>query len=158
MSSFRRYLGAFPLYKFHDRPQVSNPRHPRRPRESSQSSHMEGWKDVPCASVSTHTRPTWAMRSPPKATRHSTSLAVLARDRVIFVMALAIFPGYIEKWLWMESSTTSTSSDTPVARWGMFLFAFVVAFLFLWINLRQAAVSSADYSVASGENARLLSK
>jgi hypothetical protein len=62
-------------------------------------------------------------------------------------MALAILPGYVEKWLWMGELDYANIFWTLLsARWGMFLFAFIFAFLFLWINLRQAAVNSADYS------------
>ncbi|MFY9655589.1 MAG: UPF0182 family protein, partial [Methylocystis sp.] len=80
------------------------------------------------------------------AIRHP--LRFLLAAGVILVLALAILPGYVEKWLWMRQLDYASIFWTLLSvRWGMFFAAFLVAFLFLWLNLRHAAKTSGDYSV-----------
>ena len=67
---------------------------------------------------------------------------------IILILALAILPGYIEKWLRMRQLHYTNIFWTLLSvRWTMFFAAFVFAFLFLWINLRQAAITSADFDI-----------
>jgi uncharacterized membrane protein (UPF0182 family) len=75
------------------------------------------------------------------AVRHP--LRVMITTAIILILALAILPGYIEKWLWMRQlDYTNIFWTLLLVRWTMFFAAFVFAFLFLWINLRQAAITS----------------
>jgi uncharacterized membrane protein (UPF0182 family) len=53
---------------------------------------------------------------------------------------LAGIAGYLEKWLWMRQLDYIGIFWTVLSvQWAMFCLALVFAFLFLWINLRQAA-------------------
>jgi hypothetical protein len=72
-------------------------------------------------------------------------LAIVAA--VLLVIVLGSIAGCVEKWLWMRQIDYAGIFWTlfSVQFW-MFSAAFVFAFLFLWINLRQAARNS----VASG--------
>jgi uncharacterized membrane protein (UPF0182 family) len=60
---------------------------------------------------------------------------------VILVIAiLAFIPSWIQKWLWMRQLNYAGIFWTLFSvRWGLFGAAFVVAVLYLWINLRLAA-------------------
>jgi len=81
------------------------------------------------------------------AIRHPLRFMLAAA--VILVLALAIFPGYVEKWLWMRQLDYANIFWTLLSvRWGMFLAAFLITFLFLWLNLRHAAKTSGDYSIS----------
>ena len=56
------------------------------------------------------------------------------------------FTGYVEKWLWMRQVDYIGIFWTLLSvQWTMFLPAFFFAFLYLWINLRQAAKDSASF-------------
>jgi hypothetical protein len=74
--------------------------------------------------------------------RHLLRLMIAAAVLLFFV--LGIITGYLEKWLWMRQLDYSGIFWTLLSvRWAMFCSAFVFAFLYLWINLRQAARNSA---------------
>jgi uncharacterized membrane protein (UPF0182 family) len=61
-------------------------------------------------------------------------VAVLA-----IIVILAVVSGAIQKWLWMRQLDFAGIFWTLLAvKWQMFCSAFVVAFLYLWINLRLA--------------------
>ena len=75
-------------------------------------------------------------------------LRFLITTAIILILALAILPGYIEKWLWMRQLDHTNIFWTLLSvRWTMFFAAFVFALLFLWINLRQAAITSAEFDI-----------
>lgn len=59
---------------------------------------------------------------------------------ISIIAILAFIPGWIQKWLWMRQVGYSGIFWTLFSvRWGLFGAAFVVALLYLWINLRIAA-------------------
>ena len=63
---------------------------------------------------------------------------------VLFVVVLVGIAGNLEQWLWMRQLDYAGIFWTLLSvQWAMFCSAFVVAFLYLWINLRQAAKNSA---------------
>ena len=58
---------------------------------------------------------------------------------VLFIVVLMGIADYLEKWLWMRQLDYAGLFWTLLSlQWAMFCSAFVFAFLFLWINLRQA--------------------
>jgi len=58
---------------------------------------------------------------------------------VVIIALLAFTPDSIQKWLWMRQLGYSGVFWTLLSvRWGLFCAAFVVALLYLWINLGQA--------------------
>jgi uncharacterized membrane protein (UPF0182 family) len=70
----------------------------------------------------------------------------------VALVAIVLFetPAYLEKWLWMRQLGFIGIFWTLFSiQWGMFLLAFVFAFLFFWINVRQA-IRSAFLSRARG--------
>jgi uncharacterized membrane protein (UPF0182 family) len=59
---------------------------------------------------------------------------------VLMIAALWEIPALLQKWLWMRQLNYAGIFWTLLGvKWGMACVAFVGAFLFLWINLRQAA-------------------
>ena len=65
---------------------------------------------------------------------------------VLLIVALGIITSYLEKWLWMRQLDYSGIFWTLLSvQWAMFCSAFVFAFLYLWINLRQAVANSATF-------------
>ena len=59
---------------------------------------------------------------------------------VLLIVVLVGIAGYVEKWLWMRQLDYTGIFWTLLSvQWVMFCAAFVFAFLYLWINLRQAA-------------------
>ena len=59
---------------------------------------------------------------------------------VVLIILLVVISGYIQKGLWMRQLGYSGVFWTLLAfRWELFCAAFVVAFLYLWINFRLAA-------------------
>ena len=73
-----------------------------------------------------------------------TLLRPLIAVAVLLIVALVGITGYLEKWLWMRQLGYAGIFWTLLSvQWGMFCSAFVLAFLYLWINLRQAAKNSA---------------
>ena len=71
-------------------------------------------------------------------------LSLLIAAVVLLVFVLGIVTGYLEKWLWMRQLDYTGIFWTLLSvQWAMFCSAFAFTFLFLWINLRQAAGNSA---------------
>ena len=76
--------------------------------------------------------------------RHSLQLMIAAA--VLLIAVLVGIAGYLEKWLWMQQLDYTGIFWTLLSvQWGMFCSAFVLAFLYLWINLRQATKNSAAF-------------
>ena len=72
------------------------------------------------------------------AFRHPLRLIIGAA--VLVIVILAGVAGYLEKWLWMRQLDYTGIFWTILSvQWAMFGSAFALAFLYLWINLRQAA-------------------
>ena len=70
-------------------------------------------------------------------------LWIAAAVLLFIVLALA---NYVEKWLWMRQVDYVGIFWTLLSvQWAMFGSAFVFAFLYLWLNLRQAAKNSARF-------------
>ena len=69
--------------------------------------------------------------------RHLLRLMIAAA--VLLIVILVGIAGYLEKWLWMRQLDYTGIFWTLLSvQWVMFCSAFVFAFLYLWINLRQA--------------------
>jgi uncharacterized protein len=67
---------------------------------------------------------------------------------LLIIAALREIPTLLQKWLWMRQLNYAGIFWTLlVVKWGMACVAFIGSFLFLWVNLRQAArrsLGSAD--------------
>ena len=64
----------------------------------------------------------------------------------LLIAILVGVAGYLEKWLWMRQLDYTGIFWTLLSvQWAMFCSALVFAFLFLWINLRQAAKISGAF-------------
>ncbi|MGB7100359.1 MAG: UPF0182 family protein [Xanthobacteraceae bacterium] len=84
-----------------------------------------------------------------------TGISSAASLHLLRSMIVAVFPlivvlvgitGYLEKWLWMRQLDYTGIFWTLLSvRWVMLCSAFVFGFLFLWINLRQAAKNSDSF-------------
>jgi hypothetical protein len=62
---------------------------------------------------------------------------------VLLIGALLLIPDVLQKWLWMRQLNYEGIFWTLFSvKWGMTCVAFVASFLFLWINIRQAARNS----------------
>ena len=91
------------------------------------------------------------MRSP---SRHLLRSIIVAAFLLIAV--LAGIAGYLEKWLWMRQLDYVGIFWTLLSvRWVMFCSALVFAFLYLWINLRQAAKNCAAFHRGDAQPWRL---
>jgi uncharacterized membrane protein (UPF0182 family) len=76
--------------------------------------------------------------------RHLLRLVIAAA--VLLIIVPGIITGYLEKWLWMRQLDYAGIFWTLLSvRWAMFSLAFVFAFLYLWVNLRQAARNSGAF-------------
>src|SRR5271166_1293840 len=76
--------------------------------------------------------------------RHLLRLVIAAA--VLFIIILGIITGDVEKWLWMRQLDYAGIFWTLLSvQWAMFCSAFVFAFLYLWLNLRQAVRNSAAF-------------
>jgi uncharacterized protein len=76
--------------------------------------------------------------------RHRLRLAIVAA--VLLVVVLVAIAGDIEKWLWMRQLDYVGIFWTLLSvKWAMFCSAFVFAFLYLWVNFRQAARNSITF-------------
>ena len=65
---------------------------------------------------------------------------------VVLIALLAVISGWIQKWLWMRQlGYTGVFWTLLSVRWELFCGAFVVALLYLWINLRLAARNGATF-------------
>src|ERR1700739_4817719 len=77
----------------------------------------------------------------PPPFRHLLHLVIAAA--VLLIILQGIITGYVEKWLWMRQLDYAGIFWTLLSvHWAMFCSAFVLAFLYLWINLRQAIRNS----------------
>ena len=74
--------------------------------------------------------------------RRPLKLILLAA--VVLVVLLAIISAVIQKGLWMgELGYSGVFWKLLSVRWGLFCVAFIVAFLYLWVNVRLAARNGA---------------
>jgi hypothetical protein len=65
---------------------------------------------------------------------------------VALVVLLAVFAGWTQKWLWMRELGYAGVFWTILSvKWALFCAAFVVALLYLWINLRLASRNGATF-------------
>ena len=72
--------------------------------------------------------------------RHLLRFVIAAAVVLIIAVGLS---GYVEKALWMRQLDYAGIFWTLLSvQWGMFCAAFVIAFLYLWLNFRQAARNS----------------
>ena len=80
---------------------------------------------------------------------HPSSRHLVSRIIATAFLLIAILvgvAGYLEKWLWMRQLDYTGIFWTLLSvQWVMFCSALVFAFLFLWINLRQAAKISGAF-------------
>jgi len=109
------------------------------------------WNDVSHANGTTHLRPNLgeAINEIKKhlAIRHPLRFMLAAA--VILVLALAIFQATSRNGCGCGQLDYANIFWTLLSvRWGMFLAAFLITFLFLWLNLRHAAKTSGDYSIS----------
>ena len=73
-------------------------------------------------------------------------LLLMIAAAVLLVIVLGFITGYLEKWLWMRQLDYAGIFWTLLSvQWAMFCSAFVFAFLYLWVNLRQAVRNSAAF-------------
>ena len=77
-------------------------------------------------------------------------IRLVAVGAISLIAVVAFIPSLIQKWLWMREVGYSGVFWTLFSvRWELFCAAFVVALLYLWINLRFAASNGASFR-ASG--------
>jgi uncharacterized protein len=70
---------------------------------------------------------------------------------ILLIILLAIVAGYVQKDLWMRQlEYTGVFWTLLSVRWAMFCAALVFAFLYLWVNLKRAARSSAAFQREGG--------
>ena len=82
--------------------------------------------------------------------RRGRSLTLIIVVAVVLIALLAVISGWIQKGLWMRQLGYSGVFWTLLSlRWGLFCAAFVVAFLYLWINLRLAARNGTIFRAGS---------
>ena len=90
----------------------------------------------------------------PEASPFRHLLRLLIAAAVLLIFVLGIITGYLEKWLWMRQLDYAGIFWTLLSvQWAMFCAAFVFTFLYLWINLRQAARNSAAFRETVGRRA-----
>jgi uncharacterized membrane protein (UPF0182 family) len=83
-----------------------------------------------------------------KALKWALPLAIL-----LFVALIAI-PGLLKQWLWMDQVNYVGIFWTVLwIKWGITCVAFLAAFVFIWINLRQAAINSLSLLQAGRKSA-----
>ncbi len=81
---------------------------------------------------------------PPRGARPRRPLGLLIIGAISVIGILAIVPNWIQKWLWMRQVGYSRVFWTLFSvRWELFGAAFVIALLYVWINLRFAAKTGA---------------
>jgi hypothetical protein len=62
---------------------------------------------------------------------------------IILFIGISLVTAYLEKFLWMvQLRYTGVFWTLFSVQWAMFAVAFVIAFLFIWVNLRQALLNS----------------
>jgi uncharacterized membrane protein (UPF0182 family) len=78
--------------------------------------------------------------------RLGSPLKLIILAVIAFIAILVVVSGWIQKWLWMRQlGYTGVFWTILSVRWELFCAAFVVAFLYLWINLRLAAKNGATF-------------
>ena len=94
-------------------------------------------------------RPVGEPRALPRSHRVLHYLLQLLVPAVILLFILiGLVTGYLQNWLWMRQLHYTGIFWTLLSvQWTMFAAAFVIVFLFMWINLRQAL----RYSGATGD-------
>jgi uncharacterized membrane protein (UPF0182 family) len=79
-----------------------------------------------------------------RLTRRGRLLTLIIGAAILGIIILAIVSGAIQKWLWMQQLDFTVIFWTLLSvKWQMLCLAFVVAFLYLWINLHLAAKKGA---------------
>ena len=110
---------------------------------STKCGAMKQWTRLRANSVSPR-QPTDEPVIPPRS--HSVLhvlLQLLVPAAILLFIAVGMVTGYLEKWLWMgQLGYTGIFWTLFSVQWAMFAAAFVVVFLFMWINLRQALLNS----------------
>ena len=81
---------------------------------------------------------------PPRGHRVLHYLAQLCIPAAILLfIAVDLITGYLQKFLWMRQLHYAGIFWTLLAvQWTMFAAAFIIVFLFMWLNLRQALLNS----------------
>jgi uncharacterized protein len=73
-------------------------------------------------------------------------LRPLIAGAVLLIFVLGIVTDYLQKWLWMRQLNYAGVFWTLLSvQWAMFCSALVFAFLYLWINIRQAVRNSSAF-------------
>ena len=81
-----------------------------------------------------------------RAFQRRLPLKLIIATVVVLVAFVTVIPGWIQKWLWMgQLGYTGVFWTLLSVRWELFGVAFVVALLYLWINLRVAAKNGATF-------------
>jgi len=87
---------------------------------------------------------------PPREGRPRRPIGLVIMGAISVIAILALIPSWIQKWLWMRQVGYSGIFWTLFSvRWELFCAAFVVALLYLWINLRVAARNGATFRAGS---------
>jgi len=74
------------------------------------------------------------------------SMGLVAVGAISVIVIRSLIPNWIQKWLWMRQlGYTGVFWTLLSVRWGLFCAAFVVALLYVWINLRLAATNGATF-------------
>ncbi|MGA7240010.1 MAG: UPF0182 family protein, partial [Bryobacteraceae bacterium] len=73
-------------------------------------------------------------------------LKLIILAAVAFIALLALSAAWIQKWLWMRQVGYAGIFWTLLSiRWGLFVVAFAIALLYLWINFRVAVRNGATF-------------
>src|ERR1039458_1892014 len=84
------------------------------------------------------------------AFRLGRPLKLIIVAAAVLIALLAAISGWLQKWLWMREVGYSGVFWTLLAlRWELFCGAFVVALLYIWINLRVAARNVGTFRVGN---------
>jgi uncharacterized membrane protein (UPF0182 family) len=84
------------------------------------------------------------MKNQFRMTGRGRLLILITGAAILGIIILAIISGVIQKWMWMQQLNYAGVFWTLLSvKWQMFCWAFVVAFLYLWINLHLAAKKGA---------------
>jgi uncharacterized protein len=82
--------------------------------------------------------------------RWGRTLKLILVAVVVLLVLLVVISGWIQKWLWMRQlGYTDVFWTLLSVRWELFCVAFVVALLYLWINLRVVAKNGASFGAVN---------
>ena len=82
------------------------------------------------------------LKPPKPPAQRGRMLQWLLPVAVLLLVALAVIPGFLQKWLWMRQLDYTSIFWTLVSiKVALTCVAFSVCFLFLWLNLREASRS-----------------